>query len=473
MAKTKKELQADLERYRNELAYVRAAQADLNEEAGDEAFDEDQSQRWDESVEFVESHEALIARTETVLDGIERRGTVGEAGTADFSVNTRDSEDPYDLDDVSLRTSGSEIRGRALTAIEKTPHLPDAAKEAATESIQLLDNTRGQMSLHILATGSETYREAWQRALSGAPLTDKHWDALEFARAALAIGADATGGYAIPFTLDPTVIDIGDHEESPIRALARKERTLTNQWNGVTSAGVTSQWQDEATEAVDNSPTLGRVTINMHKLTIFVPYSIEVQMDWPQMESVLRGQIAREKANKEAVAHATGLGDGSDQPFGVLTSLSGGVNEVNSAGAGAVAAADLFALDNALNQRYRQAAQWVADRPTYNAVRQLGVSDGMALWTRLPGPNPDQLIGYTANEASAFPAVAATNTPLVLGDWQEGYIVCDRVGMVVENIPHLFGPTNRFPTGERGIYCYLRTGADVVNENAFASLLIG
>jgi predicted phage gp36 major capsid-like protein len=39
-----------------------------------------------------------------------------------------------------------------------------------------------------------------------------------------------------------------------------------------------------------------------------------------------------------------------------------------------------------------------------------------------------------------------------------------------ELIPHVFGPTNRFPMGQRGIYAYWRTGTTVAALNAFRYL---
>jgi predicted phage gp36 major capsid-like protein len=41
---------------------------------------------------------------------------------------------------------------------------------------------------------------------------------------------------------------------------------------------------------------------------------------------------------------------------------------------------------------------------------------------------------------------------------------------LAELIPHLFGATSRFPMGQRAIYCYWRTGANVVVPNAFRYL---
>jgi predicted phage gp36 major capsid-like protein len=42
--------------------------------------------------------------------------------------------------------------------------------------------------------------------------------------------------------------------------------------------------------------------------------------------------------------------------------------------------------------------------------------------------------------------------------------------MSVEIIPHLLGATNRYPTGQRGLYAFWRTGAGVVALNALRDL---
>ena len=44
--------------------------------------------------------------------------------------------------------------------------------------------------------------------------------------------------------------------------------------------------------------------------------------------------------------------------------------------------------------------------------------------------------------------------------------------MTMEIIQHLFGPTNRFPKGQRGGYAFWRTGANVVAPNAFRYLAL-
>ena len=54
-------------------------------------------------------------------------------------------------------------------------------------------------------------------------------------------------------------------------------------------------------------------------------------------------------------------------------------------------------------------------------------------------------------------------------DFFEGFTIADRIGMVVSNVPHLFGATRR-PTGESGLYAFWRTGSKVIIPNALRYL---
>jgi hypothetical protein len=40
------------------------------------------------------------------------------------------------------------------------------------------------------------------------------------------------------------------------------------------------------------------------------------------------------------------------------------------------------------------------------------------------------------------------------------FLIADRIGGTIELIPHLFGATNRYPVGQRGLYYHWRVGAD-------------
>jgi HK97 family phage major capsid protein len=69
-------------------------------------------------------------------------------------------------------------------------------------------------------------------------------------------------------------------------------------------------------------------------------------------------------------------------------------------------------------------------------------------------------------------ALTTTTDLMVVGDFSNGYLIVDRIGMEVELIPHLFGATNRFPTGQRGLWAFWRNSAKVLDPNRFRFLQV-
>ena len=60
----------------------------------------------------------------------------------------------------------------------------------------------------------------------------------------------------------------------------REITILTDQWKGVSSAGVTAAFQAEAAETTDTSPTLAQPVIDCAMGRAFIPFSIELGQDW-------------------------------------------------------------------------------------------------------------------------------------------------------------------------------------------------
>ena len=56
----------------------------------------------------------------------------------------------------------------------------------------------------------------------------------------------------------------------------------------------------------------------------------------------------------------------------------------------------------------------------------------------------------------------------VAGNFKKGFLIADRLGASVEYIPFLFGPANRYPTGQRGLYLYWRTGSTTIGSASAA-----
>jgi HK97 family phage major capsid protein len=389
-----------------------------------------------------------------------------ERGTPAFHAK----QDPWDLSNV--RTYGrssdevhAELRGRALTAIEKMPHATDTVREAGTK---LIEEGAPENVRFALESSSPVYMQAFTKLMKTrgkAMLSDEEREAVTRAMSL----TDSAGGYLIPYQLDPTVIITANGSRNPIRRIARVVNATGDVWNGITSAGVTGSWDAEAAEVSDDAPTLANPAIPVYKGAIFVPISFEAREDEANVAGEVARMIAFEKDRMESVAFVTGSGTG--EPTGIVTALTGTASVVASATADTFAVGDVYALDSALPDRYRDGASWVSNRAIANLVRRFDTSGGAALWETLGGGLPPQLLGYpfyTAEGMDGTVTALADNYVAVLGDFSN-YVIADRVGTTIDYIPHLFG-ANRRPTGQSGWYAHFRVGADSVNDGAFRML---
>jgi HK97 family phage major capsid protein len=442
----------------------------------------EQDARLDEAVAELPAREALVVTLEA------RQVIIDRAALAPAQDSTRASAilnvpnvikrkaDLHDMSDMRYGAPVGEVRDRARAVIDATSGLEARHQEQAEHVMAAAEgDVNGAVARHIVATSSPAYRSAFQKFAGGQAdlLNEDERNAVTQMRAASL--TNSAGGFAVPFNLDPTIIDTGSHSTNPFRQISRTVQTVTDSWNGVSSAGVSARWAAEASEAGDNAPTLAQPSISVHKGDVFVPFSIEVGMDWASMESDVRNMITRAKDDLEGAAFATGSGSG--QPKGVITALDGTASEIAPATGETFAIGDVYALESALQARYRSNADFVANKIWYNAIRQFDTNGGAGLWERIGAAMPPELLGYSTYESSdmdgVLPDAAATadNFGLLFGDFSN-FVIVDRVGLSVELVPHLFAEANNRPNGQRGFYAYFRTGADVVNTAGIKVLSI-
>jgi len=394
-------------------------------------------------------------------------------------------DDPFDYAAYRTRARDEEtyalaLRDGARTILERAvfPH-PSADREANVAHVErLLEIDRGEgdelgfesslLARRIVLTGSPLYRRAFGKYVSFAGMTSAEQAALAMAERALSIGSDPQGGYAIPFTLDPTIILTSDGAVNPIRQIARIERITGNEWRGVSSAGVTASYDAEAAEVSDDTPTLAQPTANVEKAQVFVPYSIEVSQDWSGMQADLARITQEAKDTLEAEKFMTGLGAASNEPEGLLV---GATTDVVTASAGAIVDDDIYALADALPERFQPRASVLGSRFFASSVRKLDTGGGAALWARIGEGVPPRLLDYPFYVQSYFDSALTAGSQLAaIGDFRH-FLIVDRVGLSAEIVQHLMG-ANRRPTGQRGFYAYWRNTSKVLIANAFRTLRI-
>lgn len=476
------------------LEFVRAALRSIHEEAGGDELTDDQQSRFDEGLAYIAKAEKLAERTQKLaavqsapITYVEN-GDGAKAGeiAKDFQVSasTRTADDPFDLADraafwgMSGDQIDTDLRGRALKALETMRGADEDARERVTKRIERAEfsapdadtNFRG-ISEHVLRTGSPTYRSAYSKYLktpSGLTLNEAERTAMSL--------TSANGGYLLPFLLDPTIILTNAGSENPFRQISRVISVNQNVWHGVASAGITAEWLGEASEVGDDTPTFSQPTITAYKAAIWAQASFEFVEDG-NIEAEI-GPLAQDaKNNLEATAFATG--NGTTQPKGIVTVLqavtaSRVAGSSGAAGAADLAPADIFALDNALPPRHRDANPvWVADRSLYNKARQFSVNSQQAgsFWVDLGGGRPAEMIGYPVYQSSAMDStiVSGSNDDvLILGNFSQ-YVIVDRIGMSMAYEPLVKGASFR-PTGSVGWFFHWRVGGDTTNADAFRML---
>lgn len=463
-----------IEELRARLTEISERLKELDAEFAGKRFSAEAKTEWNslhaERDETTKTIEELEVRASQLADAADNP-LAREAG-ATFQTKrpgaTR-NEDIYNLSEYRARANSPEqetalLRDGAMRAVEGSqfPHQRANREDVQEHVAKLLDRhspkDNGELARRIIATGSPAYKRAFGKSLVGQPLNDAETRALSLTTTA--------GGFAVPFVLDPTIIPTSNGAVNPLRAISRVETITTNEWKGVTSAGITAAYAAEGAEAGDNAPTLAQPSATPERAQAFVPYSIEVGGDWSSLQAEMAGLLQDAKDELEATKFTVGAGAGSDEPEGIITGATGTV----AAGTGTFAIAHLYALQEALAPRFEPNAVFVAHNAQYNRVRQLDTSGGAALWEYLGEGTPGRLLGYPAYKNSAMDSVlTAASEIMVFGDFRH-FLIVDRLGLNVELIPHLFGLTNNRPTGQRGLYAIWRNTSDVLTASAFKVL---
>jgi HK97 family phage major capsid protein len=399
----------------------------------------------------------------------ERNREVG-AVTQGPDVIVRTKRDPFsDLDSVrSGLAESADIRSRAITAVEQYAERHDMwalDHDGAENATRMVEKTGKQFGTAIarqmLTTGAPEYLAAFEQYLT---------DPGGFSqRAALSL-TPANGGYLVPFTLDPTIILTNAGSANPYRRYANVKTTTTNNWNGVTSAGVSAEWTAEGTEAADASPTVGPLAITPQKADAYLFGSFEVLSD-SDFAAQLPDLLADAKDRIEETAFAVGTGTG--QPYGIMTRGTS-QNRAGTAAAGP-AAQDVYALMAALPARFRGPRSrnaWVGNLNVINSLRNVPAFSGSFNSIVNDNGSEPTMLGKPFLESTSVVGTYTTgNKVLAFLDFNQYYIV-DRVGMSVVYDPVVLG-SNRRPTGQGAWYAFWRVGADVSTATAvrvFATL---
>ena len=392
----------------------------------------------------------------------------------------------YGLDDPAgdtRRLTVPEARDRALHILDSR----DAGDLSDVQKTQVEKMLRRDTiaARRILVTENEDYRSAWMRMVTDPHpvLSAEENRAVQAWYEFRAMGDYSTsaGGFGIPVFIDPSIILTAQESGNPFLSIAKQVTVNTTQWKGVSSAGVTWAFQTEAAAAADNSPSLAQPTVSVHMARGFIPYSIEVGMDYPSFASEMSTLLAA--GYDELLVDKFTRGSGTGEPRGILTAISATAGDrVFMATPGTLTAPDPYRVWKALPQKHRRSASWLMSVGVNNAIRQLGAANVFHGYTvNLPEGWADQLFNKAVYESPYMPDTTTFTTTAegaaIVGNFNN-MVIARNGGMSVELVPQLFqqvtqGSGPAVPTGQRGWFAYARIGSDVADAGSFRLLVQG
>ena len=268
-------------------------------------------------------------------------------------------------------------------------------------------------------------------------------DARENRSAQVATTTGAAGGFALPEFIERSIARLSV-DISPIRSLATVRTVGTTDYKELIDIGGSSfEWlgegdtrnQTTTPDLVEVAPTFGTASAK--------PQATEESLNdlFFNVEDWLIQSASEAIAQGEGAAFISG--NGTKKPTGILGGPApvatadgarafGTLQYIASGQAAALpTSADVF-LDMvyALRARHRNNAQWLTNKLILAALRKYKDSQGQYLWQpAMTAGQPATFLGYGITEAEDMPGVAANSLPLAFGDFKEGYLITDLVGM--------------------------------------------
>ena len=286
--------------------------------------------------------------------------------------------------------------------------------------------------------------ERQQKAATAAKqLEAKSRDGRETRSTQTVTSTGSAGGFALPEIIERQIARLSV-DISPIRQIATVRTVGSPDYKELFDInGAGFEWVGETdTRSQTNTPDLAEVapTFGMASAK---PQASEESLDdlFFDVESWLVSSAAEAIAAGEGTAFVSG--NGTKKPTGFLAGPTpvttadssrafGTLQYIASGQAAALpTSADVFYdLVYALRARYRNNAQWVTSKLVLAALRKYKDTSGQYLWQpALTAGQPATFMGYGITEAEDMPAVGAGAFSLAFGDFKEGYLIADRVGM--------------------------------------------
>jgi HK97 family phage major capsid protein len=273
------------------------------------------------------------------------------------------------------------------------------------------------------------------------------------------------GAYLVPTTLDAAIIKKAA-SQSAMRQLA-KVITTSNDRNIVIEDGVAdAAWTNAGSNGGtlhETTPTFSRVTLTAYKASALAKVDNELLNDSAfNVEAELADQFGRAFGLLTEDKYVNGTG--ANEPYGIARAAA--VN-VHTASPSAITGDELITLFHSLKPAYRSTATFLLNDSTALVIRKLkNTTTGDYLWQPgLASGSPDRLLGRPVAFSDAMPTCGASNVSVIFGDFQQAFVIADRVPRSFQRLVELYANSDQ--TGFKSTF---RTDSRMVNFEAASAM---
>ncbi len=313
--------------------------------------------------------------------------------------------------------------------------------------------------------------ELFAKALGG---EDKH--IMEY-RNALDLGTDATAGYlTAPVEFVQKLIKGLDdvlfmRQISNVVGPIGAAQSLGFPFRATSASDAT--WTGEVNPAAEeNTLSFGRREFKPNKMAKLIKVSRTLVQHAPMAQNVVLDEIKLRMATGAENAYMNG--NGSAQPLGIFIASDDGIPTTRDIATGNTATTVTFdGLQEAkysLKQQYQKGASWVLHRDLCKMLAKIKDGEGQYVWQgSVVNGQPDRLLGHPVYMSEYAPNTYAANLyAAVIGDFKNGYWICDANSITIQVLKELYAVNNQIGY----LVDYFGDGAPVLAE-AFARVKMG
>ena len=372
-----------------------------------------------------------------------------------------------------------EANDERLEQIEKRMTADVVTSEKVERINKALDDLSLKMKRPQLGAGEKPQPTEHKRAFEAYVRKGETHGLFDLEAKAMSIGSNPDGGYLVPAE---TETEIGRllSNASPLRAISDVRQVSAAVYKKPFAiTGAASGWVGETAARPETaSATLAELqfpTMELYAMPAVTQSLLDDSV--VNLDQWIAQEVQTVFAEQESLAFVTG--DGSNKPRGFTdypkvadASWSwSNLGYIATGVAGAFAASNpsdkLIDLIYAVKAGYRGNANWVMNRKTQGVIRKFKDGQGNYIWQ--PAATADgkaSLMDFPITESEHMPDIATDTYALALGDFRQGYLIVDRVGVRILRDPYSSKPYVLF-------YTTKRVGGGVQNFEAIKLMKFG